>query len=160
MARKASIDTGKKIKDTSSEYDDFVGKKDEKSMPGTLEGFLGEKIEGPITEQQAWQKLWKDMPRHKANNTEPVKSLTVHFDTWEDYWKFGKATGQSLTEKTKKMYWPPKSNMIHDHIRWVNENDENEDLVGEGTLNPFAYMGVEAEDEDADVDFELGDYEE
>lgn len=120
----------KKTKDTSTEYDDFVGKKEEIYEAGSLDSFFGEgEIQNPteVEVKDMWKNLWVDMPAHKCKNTEPVKQLIVNFRTWEDYAVFLETISAPLTAETKKTYFPWKPNMDHSTIRWVDFEEDNEE---------------------------------
>lgn len=113
------------VKDTSQEYDTAVGVRDKEAEPGNLAELFGHDIV-PQSEDEAWKEMWKGMPKYTTTN-KPVKSLTVNFNTEEDFNKFVEMVGfKHLTNKTKTVWYPeiPK----HDRYltRFIDEEDEAE----------------------------------
>lgn len=53
------------------------------------------------------------MPEYVQKDLEPVKSISVHFETWEDMYAFSVFVGQKITPKTRCIWYPP-------HIREKN----------------------------------------
>lgn len=54
-------------------------------------------------------KHWVDMPEFKQEKKEPFKTLTIRFETEEDYLDFQDKIDQKLTNKTKSIWHPYKS---------------------------------------------------
>ena len=117
--------TDKQIVD---EYDALIGHKDLAAKPATLSSFLG-LSDGPETEEEAWEEdqrsqnwkqHWKGMPSYSSKNFEPVKQLMINFRTMEDYEAFGKFINQSLTPKTKSVYWPFIEKDNNSLKRWID----------------------------------------
>lgn len=52
------------------------------------------------------KKEWKDMPEFNQEGTDFYKMIIVRCLTKEDYEKFAKSIGQTLTEKTKSIWYP------------------------------------------------------
>lgn len=101
----------------STEYDNFIGKREKDYMPSTLAGFLGE--DDPY--EKPWEKHWQDMPEYKQEDKAPYKTIYVHFRTEEDYNEFAELIGQDLTEKTKTI-WHPKLEVTKNYLmRWIEE---------------------------------------
>lgn len=52
---------------------------------------------------------WQGMPEFVQDKKEPFKTLTVRFETEQDYLQFQDLIGQRLTAKTKSIWHPFKS---------------------------------------------------
>lgn len=67
----------------------------------------------PIDDINDWKKEWVGMP--ECNNTDilPFKQLMVNFKDKADYEKFASLIKQTLTEKTKSV-WFPEQETVHD----------------------------------------------
>lgn len=109
------------------EYDTLIGYKEESSKPATLSSFLG-LSDGPETEEEAWEEdqrsqnwkqHWKGMPSYSSENFEPVKQLIINFRTMEDYNAFAEVLKQTLTPKTKSVYWPFIEKDNNSLKRWI-----------------------------------------
>jgi hypothetical protein len=55
----------------------------------------------------SWENEWQDMPEYVQKDLEPVKSISVHFETLEDMYAFSVLIGQKLTPKTRCVWYPP-----------------------------------------------------
>ena len=53
-------------------------------------------------------KLWQGMPEFEQEEQKPYRSLIVHFASQKDVEMFSKATGLTLTDKTKWTWYPAK----------------------------------------------------
>lgn len=49
---------------------------------------------------------WRGMPGFEQNDETGFKTITVHFQTEEDYKKFAELVGQKLTDKTRSIWFP------------------------------------------------------
>ena len=56
-------------------------------------------------------KLWQGMPEFEQNENPPFRSLIVHFASREDVEAFTRAIGQTITDKTKYVWFPPKERL-------------------------------------------------
>jgi hypothetical protein len=72
-----------------------------------------------------WRELWKGMPRFEQKDLQPVQSILVHFEKYEDRDSFSKLVGQKIGDMSKSI-WHPKQK-----IRTI----ANKRHVGEG-CNP------------------------
>jgi len=54
----------------------------------------------------AWAKEWRGMPEFVQEDLQPIKSLTVNFETWDDYAAFAKLVEQRLTPNTRSIWYP------------------------------------------------------
>lgn len=52
--------------------------------------------------------VWKGMPEFEQEDQMGYKSLIVHFETADDYHAFAQLIAQSLTEKTRYIWYPAK----------------------------------------------------
>lgn len=62
-------------------------------------------------DQDEWKKEWQGMPEFVQEDLSPYKTLQVHFASHEDMEKFSELIGQSLTIKTRSI-WFPKAKII------------------------------------------------
>lgn len=109
--------------DTSKDYDDCIGKKQEVYNP--LAEALGIDIEHtPGDEDEAWKKYWGGMPEFVSDSLLPRK-LIVSFRTEEDFQEFGKLIGLNVTPKTKSTWYPvvEKENNIEKY--WIDKNADS-----------------------------------
>lgn len=58
-----------------------------------------------------WQEHWKSMPEFTQKDLEPFHTLIVHFENWEDVQRFAALLEQTITSKTKSV-WYPESEFI------------------------------------------------
>lgn len=121
---KAIPTPGAALPDTSKDYDTMIGVKASEA-PNSLVGFMDDEdvAQDDLDQQQTWEKLWGGMPKYQPRNTEPIKQLMLNFDSWEDYWKFANLIDFALTEKTKSIYYPPRTTTVLDVFRWVDDGD-------------------------------------
>jgi len=116
----------KKVRDTSLDYDDMIGKKAENTEPNTLLKFFDIDEEEDL--RQDWQDPYKQwnaagMPPFNEYEAGPWKKLYVHFRNEEDLIEFAKLVGQSITPKTKTIWFPGKPREENVLNQWV-EDDE------------------------------------
>jgi hypothetical protein len=110
------------VKDTAQEYDTAVGVRNTEEGPGSLAELFGHS-DIPSSEEEAWKDMWKGMPKYTPV-TKVAKTLTINFNTEEDYEKFIELLGyKHITNKTKTVWYPelPK----HDRYltRFVDEDE-------------------------------------
>jgi hypothetical protein len=106
------------VKETT-EYDNFVGKKNEDEMPVSIFDFSGD--EDP-NEDVEWKKHWKGMPDFEQEDKKTYKTIYVHFRNKEDYEEFAKMIDQNLTEKTKSIWHPALDREANSLLRWVEDD--------------------------------------
>ena len=68
-----------------------------------------------------WKEHWVGMPEFIQEKKEPFKTITVRFDTEEDYIDFQKKIDQPLTNKTKSIWHPFKSHWGAEKKIWKSE---------------------------------------
>jgi hypothetical protein len=52
-----------------------------------------------------WKKEWKEMPEFNQDELRPFKSLTVHFESYEDILEFANLIDRKITNKTKSIWF-------------------------------------------------------
>ena len=60
------------------------------------------------------------MPEYNQPNNGAFRQIVVEFDNDEDVEEFGKLIQQSLTEKTKSMWFPPRDRNDVVDLFWVS----------------------------------------
>jgi len=55
-----------------------------------------------------YQKEWQGMPEFEQEDLSAWKSITIHFDSMDNLQNFAELVGQTLTEKTKSIWYPKK----------------------------------------------------
>jgi len=96
----------------STKYDNLVGKKAE--LP-------------PGAEEPEWKKHWKGMPEYEQKAKPTFKTIYLHFRNKEDFDKFRTLyrdkidTKQTITEKTKSMWYPHLEREDNKKWRWIEE---------------------------------------
>ena len=89
---------------------------------GDLSAFLDEETELPQTD--GWKEHWQGMPDFHQEEKKPYKKLNVCFQTKEDFDAFRKLLGQTMTEKTKTIWYPPYDREKNSLFSWVEIDDE------------------------------------
>lgn len=56
-----------------------------------------------------WRKEWRGMPEFVQEEQEPFERITVCFNCEEDRVAFSRLVGQTVTENTKVIWYPPLS---------------------------------------------------
>lgn len=93
----------------STVYDNFVGK----TSPLIDNSGLSEIIDvHESSHPNDYQNHWKEMPEFISDKNDEYKKLIVHFKTKEDYQEFAKVIGQTLSERTKSIYYPEKNEIL------------------------------------------------
>lgn len=89
---------------------------------GDLMDFLEEEEALPTSDN--WKEHWKGMPEFQQEEKKPYKKLNVCFQTKEDFDEFRKLLGQTMTDKTKTIWYPPFDREKNSLFSWVELNDE------------------------------------
>ena len=105
----------------SSNYENFVGKKEKLQTSGNIFEALELPDSGVDVNSAEWQKHWKGMPEFEQENKNTYKTLYVHFRNKEDYEAFAKLIEQNLTEKTKSIWHPALDRTANSLLRWVED---------------------------------------
>ena len=120
-----------KVKDTSVDFDDCVGKVAVEIKPGSLADFLGVN-DVPRTEKEAWEEFnyknakehWRGMPACENEDLRPAKQLQVNFKSEDDMKAFMQLIGQQFTPKTKSIWYPAKIKDTENALRrYLDEGD-------------------------------------
>jgi hypothetical protein len=111
------------VKETT-EYDNFLGKKEELVKEPTLADFLG--VEEEYNEMNERNKLWVGMPEFEQKDNPPFKTIYVHFRNKEDFDEFRNKykefdTDQTISDKTKSMWYPHLDKDENSLKRWFEE---------------------------------------
>ncbi len=56
--------------------------------------------------KELWKKEWQGMPEYEHENLEPWKTLYVHFEDRKAMDNFSKLVEQSLTSRTRSIWYP------------------------------------------------------
>ena len=56
--------------------------------------------------RQPWEVEWVGMPEYVNEDMTPYRSITIHFATEFDVENFAKFIGQTITKKTKSLWFP------------------------------------------------------
>ena len=70
------------------------------------------------------EKEWDDMPEFKQLDNGAFRQIIVSFDDKEGVAKFAKAIGQSLTDKTRSVWYPPRERNNVNDLFWVDEGND------------------------------------
>jgi hypothetical protein len=62
---------------------------------------------GDLDQFALWWAEWRGMPEFVQEDLEPWKSLIVHFESRADMEAFSKLVNQTLTYRTRSIYFPP-----------------------------------------------------
>lgn len=110
-----------KITEESTVFDDLVDKKVEDRK--NLFDLAG--IEAPNDVDKEWKKHWKGMPAFEQEDNPTYKTLYLHFRNKEDFDEFCAKyrkdvdSDQTITEKTKSMWYPHLDREANALLRWI-----------------------------------------
>jgi hypothetical protein len=68
-----------------------------------------------------YEKMWEGMPSFDQDDDTPFKSVVVHFENQEHVDRFAKLVGQTITEKTKFIYYPSQQRENVKDLAYENE---------------------------------------
>lgn len=69
-----------------------------------------------------WDDIWQGMPEYKHEDLQPIKSIKVHFETFDDMRKFSEAVGQKITPDTRSIWFPEAEIGHYANKRYVDES--------------------------------------
>lgn len=69
-----------------------------------------------------WEDEWQDMPEFVQQNAQPCQSVLVHFGTVEERNDFAKLLNQTITDKTKYIWYPKYDAEKPSNFLYVTEN--------------------------------------
>lgn len=74
--------------------------------------------------EEEYKKEWQDMPECISEDLTPWKTIKVHFKNEKDMKDFSKFLKQTITEKTRSIWYPKaKIDRLMDKL-WVDEDGE------------------------------------
>lgn len=71
-----------------------------------------------------WKKLWQNMPEFNQPDIRALQSIIVHFATREDRNKFQNLINQTLTDKTKSIWFPPAQILKARDKQWITKDSK------------------------------------
>ena len=74
-----------------------------------------------------WEEEWKGMPEFVQPDAKPLKTLYVHFESYEDVQRFAELVGQRLTMKTLSIWYPEADIVSKLNKRYVQSKKEGEE---------------------------------
>ena len=72
--------------------------------------------------QKDWEKEWKDMPEFIQEDKGPYRQIIVSFKNEEDIKKFSELIEQTITSKTKSIWFPQVEIETLMDKRWTTKN--------------------------------------
>jgi hypothetical protein len=110
-------------------YDNFIAKKAEPEKKNNIFDVLN--IEEEIIQEQdtdeEWRKHWKGMPEYEQEDNKTYKTIYLHFRNKEDFEAFCKNykehidKDQTITQRTKSMWFPHLNREENALLRWIEE---------------------------------------
>ena len=72
-----------------------------------------------------WVEHWQGMPEFVQDKQEPFACINMRFETEQDLKEFAKLINQTLTSKTKSIWFPFKSRWGAEHnmMAWVDGDE-------------------------------------
>ncbi len=107
----------------SKAYENLIGEKVDTST-ATLEDLLGETIVETVSEDP--KDHWKGLPEFDQPKEE-WKTMAIKFRTEKDFNDFARLIGQSLTKKTRGIWFPAFEREENFLMRWVDDEDTTTD---------------------------------
>ena len=86
-------------------------------------------LAGEEEEQTPYE--WDDMPKFEQGQVEAWKILKVRFRNEQDLLAFAELIGQTVTPKTKGIWFPPADKFANSLLRYMDEGQISEDNVQE-----------------------------
>jgi hypothetical protein len=69
---------------------------------------------------------WAGMPEYVSDNLQPIQTVKVHFETIEHRTAFANLIHQTLTDKTRYVWYPEMQDMSTARFRYVDEEEKND----------------------------------
>ena len=119
------------VKETTK-YERLVGvkeKPEEEIKESSLADFIPE-LNTDNSEDKEWKKLWVGMPEFNQKDNPSYKTIYVHFRNKEDFDKFcalykqSVDTDQTITPKTKSMWFPHLNREENALLRWIEDDNK------------------------------------
>ena len=73
-----------------------------------------------------YEREWRGMPGFDQPDNGAFRQIIVSFDDQEGVNKFAKAIGQTLTHKTKSVWYPPRPTNIVADLFYFDEREDEE----------------------------------
>ena len=111
----------------STEYDNFVGKKNDDDKPKSVFTFMGIEEPDPEKNLKEWEKHWHGMPEFHQEDKQAARKLIINFRTDEDFKKFSEAYKKhmddnlEISDKTKSFWYPKREKENMSVLRWIEE---------------------------------------
>ena len=74
--------------------------------------------------KEANRKEWIDMPEYKFTEENPVRTLTIKFQTIEDLESFEKLIGQKIEPKRNTYWYPERHESLFSNLVYIDEENE------------------------------------
>ncbi len=136
-------DTPKSQVNESGEYENLMeladqNKAEAEANPDAFQSLF--EVEETAINPDHWTEHWKGMPEYKQEDNGPWKTVRIHFRNEEDYNAFGKLTGNThLTKKTKSAWYPKLEITKNALLRWIEDDDGDEDVVHSDDDDPVLH---------------------
>jgi hypothetical protein len=75
---------------------------------------------GEIIEED-WEKEWKEMPECIMEDLTAERQIIVNFKNITDAREFGKLINQTITERTKSIWFPQVEDIKYIDKRWMSD---------------------------------------
>jgi hypothetical protein len=76
-----------------------------------------------IDDDDEYETEWRGMPEFNQPDNGAFRQIIVSFDDQDGVDSFAKAIGQSLTNKTKSVWYPPRERNNVADLFWVDEGN-------------------------------------
>jgi ParB-like chromosome segregation protein Spo0J len=100
-----------------------------------LTGFSDIEIETLLGEAVDPEQIWEGMPEYEHEDLGSVHRIAVHFATMEDYAEFQRLIGQSLTAKTRSIWFPEAEIRSVADKRYVTEGQDADGVDAEAAAD-------------------------
>jgi len=74
-----------------------------------------------------WEEMWQGMPEFVQEDLTPARTLYIHFRTDEDVREFLEVIDQTVTPKTKSIWFPKMEMATFKHLHWVSSQQETDE---------------------------------
>lgn len=69
-----------------------------------------------------WNSEWQDMPEFNQEDELGFRNIIIHFKDQESVDNFAKLLNQTITSKTKYLWYPKAEIDFHSNLRWKSES--------------------------------------
>jgi len=113
----------------STKYESLIGVKESTDDDSSPLSQLMSEIEDTDSSEKEWKKMWVGMPEFNQKENPPFKTVYVHFRNKEDFDKFCKLyktavdEEQTITVKTKSMWYPHLNREDNALLRWIEDDN-------------------------------------